>query len=538
MIEIMKVLSLEIDNFKSLHNFRIDFSVGSSTILLGKNGTGKSHLLEALIIIFLELESGANPSFKYRMTYECRKNIIHIEAEPMHDKGEKIQVSVDNLSGESIKIGYQQLYADYENGYPRFLPNHIFSYYSGVSNRMANLFLQYQEGIYKEVLQGIEKLSHSFSHAYHDYGPLALLAFYIEEDKDIQKFLEKEIGIQKIISALFVLKKPPWNSKDGDPRFWGTRGIVSQLLARMYEIALAPMHRNARIGSFDSTTNLEHLYLYLRGEKDIKKLFSYYENRRDFFKALESIYISNILGGIRIQLQKCNTDGTLNTLTFQDLSEGEQQLLMVLGLLRFTREDEALCLLDEPDTHLNPAWSIQYLEFMQRVVGEQPTSHVIMTTHNPLMIAGLEREQVRIMQRDSNQGRGAAEIPEENPQGMGVAAILTSDLFGLRSTLDKITQNRLDRRRELAFRNDENLTEEDEKELNRLNNILSRLDFSITARDPLYQDFASEYRNFVRRFTLKAEDDLKQGIVFTPEQRQRQRELTRQILHEIKEQQL
>ena len=28
---------------------------------------------------------------------------------------------------------------------------------------------------------------------------------------------------------------------------------------------------------------------------------------------------------------------------------------MVLGLLRFTKEDEALFLLDEPDTHLNPA---------------------------------------------------------------------------------------------------------------------------------------------------------------------------------------
>jgi hypothetical protein len=40
----------------------------------------------------------------------------------------------------------------------------------------------------------------------------------------------------------------------------------------------------------------------------------------------------------------------------------------------------------------------------------------------------------------------------------------------------------------------------------------------------------------LRNFILRAEPDLKQGIVFTPEQRQRQRELTRQILRELKEQ--
>jgi ABC-type cobalamin/Fe3+-siderophores transport system ATPase subunit len=72
--------------------------------------------------------------------------------------------------------------------------------------------------------------------------------------------------------------------------------------------------------------------------------------------------------------------------TYRDLSEGEQQLLLVLGLLKFTAEDEALFLLDEPDTHLNPAWSTQYLEFLDRFIqlkkrGE--TCHIIMTSHDP-----------------------------------------------------------------------------------------------------------------------------------------------------------
>jgi hypothetical protein len=44
---------------------------------------------------------------------------------------------------------------------------------------------------------------------------------------------------------------------------------------------------------------------------------------------------------------------------------GEQQLLTVLGLLLFTRNDESLYLLDEYDTQLNPVWTYDYLRLLQ-----------------------------------------------------------------------------------------------------------------------------------------------------------------------------
>jgi len=49
-------------------------------------------------------------------------------------------------------------------------------------------------------------------------------------------------------------------------------------------------------------------------------------------------------------------------------SEGEQQLLLVLGLLKFTAEEEALFLLDEPDTHLNPCLERSIPEFSDRFI--------------------------------------------------------------------------------------------------------------------------------------------------------------------------
>jgi ABC-type cobalamin/Fe3+-siderophores transport system ATPase subunit len=72
------------------------------------------------------------------------------------------------------------------------------------------------------------------------------------------------------------------------------------------------------------------------------------------------MHLSKVLAEVRTRVRMSAGAGGGNV-TYRDLSEGEQQLLLVLGLLKFTARDEALLLLDEPDTHLNPAWSTQYL---------------------------------------------------------------------------------------------------------------------------------------------------------------------------------
>ena len=69
---LMKLRKLEIISFKNLQNFTIEFEQTLTTVLLGWNGTGKSNLLEALIIIFRDLDLGVLPAFKYNLDYECR----------------------------------------------------------------------------------------------------------------------------------------------------------------------------------------------------------------------------------------------------------------------------------------------------------------------------------------------------------------------------------------------------------------------------------------------------------------------------------
>ncbi|MEO6892678.1 MAG: AAA family ATPase [Ktedonobacteraceae bacterium] len=514
----MRVVELAIDKFKNLTNFSIDFDAEAlTTVVLGRNGTGKSNLLEALIIIFQGLDLGTIPAFKYRMTYLCRDTEVTIDADPERSGREQVRIKVD---GEPLS--YQQF--SKQTG-RRYLPSYVFGYYSGPSNRMETHFDAHQKRFYDELLKGEDRPLRPLLYARLVHSQFALLSFFNEQDPGILHFLTEHLGIERLDSVLFVMRKPSWTSKAGDPRFWNARGVVKDFLDRLYELALVPLRLPRRVHlDFKQSTNLEHLYLYLKDVDDLKALAAMYNSQQEFFKALESTYISEILSEVRIRLQIRNADGTL---TFRDLSEGEQQLLMVLGLLRFTKEDEALFLLDEPDTHLNPAWGIQYLEFIRLVVGELPKSQILMATHNPLVISSLERLEVRIMRRDDESGQVYSVIPEESPRGMGIAGILTSDLFGLRSTLDIPTQRLVDERRELAAQDD--LTSQQRARLRDLNQQLEGLDFSITTLpDPLYHDF-------VNAMTRHEDPAIRDSVTLTPEQRASQKALTQQILQELKQ---
>ena len=196
---------------------------------------------------------------------------------------------------------------------------------------------------------------------------------------------------------------------------------------------------------------------------------------------------------------------------------------MVLGLMRFTKEDESLFLLDEPDTHLNPAWSVLYLNFIENIVGDQQNSHVIILTHNPLTLASLTKQQVKIMDRDPETEQVRSSSAEDDPKGMGVAGILTSDIFGLRSTLDLETLRILDEKRILASQ--PQLSPEQLERLDELNEDLAKLKFTETVPDPLYELFVDKMMDIERRFAGE--------ITLSPEELEEREEAALRILEDI-----
>lgn len=528
----------ERQRFKNLKNVTIDFEEQEwITLVIGWNGTGKSNVLEALATVFLELigkpqKKGSHskpktPSFAYDIEYICHGKCVKISANPDSKKA-KYSIEYKSNKADSTKKNelftnddtYQSItLTEFTKQRDDFLPKYVFGYYSGHSERMHDVFLPYLEKYDDNLRNGINPGLRKLFYAKPVHSQFALLAFMLNRDEFITDFLENHFGIDTevgIDSVLFVLNQPPWksNAPDGDPRFWMSRGVVKDFLSGLYDIAMAPIRIKRKTQkSLWNTTELEYLYLYV---KDLKSLENLVGNKSpsEFFQELESTYVSELISEVRIRVKLKKNDGSV---TFRELSEGEQQLLTVLGLLRFTAEEESLFLLDEPDTHLNPKWSVDYIDYLNKFVtfgsqGEN-SSHIVLTTHNPIAIAELTRDQVQILSRDDETRVIGSHKPSSDPRGMGYGGIITSDMFGLGSSLDKSTTDDLLKLHELSTKSNR-LTIQEKEDLTLLRERIQKLDFNFASDDRIEREFTRA------RFELsKKEDDNFTDPILTKENR-------------------
>lgn len=498
------------NQFKNLNNITIDFSENHwFTVLLGRNGTGKSNILEFLSIIFADLISKKkNPRYQYQIKYwmgdKDELRYIVIDADP---KRTTKKYNFTSYSVSHVLVNNQQYphdidkylpsikaetisFAQFTNEDMPYLPKFIFSYYSGFNTRLQSIFEGYTKSYEQEMRAGVTSLDlKRMFYTKPIHSKLVLLSFLFENNPEINNTLKSVLNLDLdlgIDSILFELIEPSWTNKtdNGDARFWQARGIVQNFLSELIKFSLAPIKVKKVIAqTLYNKTNKEHLYLYIKDSRTFRD-FIKDTTPHILFRNLESAIASDLLKDVHINVKIKDNTGFI---THRELSEGELQFLTVLGLIYFTRGKESLILLDEPDTHLNPQWSISFLDYLKIFFDEavQDKSHVILTTHSPLSISALEKEQVQILSRKA--GKISIESPDYDPRGMGVAGILTSDMFGLNSTLDKKTNNKLLRMHQLSTK--DHLTDDEKNELNQLNNDLNSLDFNFASRDRLEQEF-------------------------------------------------
>ncbi|EJK92966.1 MULTISPECIES: AAA family ATPase [Enterobacteriaceae] len=527
-----------------------------SHALIGQNGTGKSNLIEALITIFRDVDLDRDAAFDYMLEYSIRGRGVRIEADTSKQKRPYVWVD-----GKAESQGY--LLKNRE-----LLPAHIFAYYSGRNERIEALFQEHQRRFnQRQEITTDEVLSEQLLENYtgsesdiraveeakrrHDsrlkqagddrlrrlfycrggHSQLVLLACLLSDDPVFRKVL-KNLHIESLESALFVLKEPyrlrekrrrgkfdQQELNEGDPRFWYARGnVVSEFLDKLWQVAWAPIEQEAtkQIDFRGRTEKQKQLYLFVPNQEKLKQLGELIGSTDSFFRYAEGAYIGDLIDEVRITVKKRDEHG--GKVSFTHLSEGELQMLTVLGLMRITREDQCLFLLDEPDTHLNPIWKLRYFDDIEGVLSSddatmvQSESQIIITTHDPMMVGSLKREQVYILRRDGN--RTLVDIPDEHPQGMGVTGLLKSELFGLSSTLDIETERRLFRRNELFVLSPR--SPEENEELSRLSAELADLGFSTADfRDPDYAMFVrkmAQHRRF-RKPVLTLEEQAEQDAI-------------------------
>lgn len=520
----MRIQRLYVKNYGNLQEFKFEpDQQPQTTVVLGRNGAGKSNLIEVLVEIFRDLEAGDPSGFYYELDYQIRGHVVKITNNPGGRPKQQFIVDGEKIAAKAF------------NEQPDlYLPKYVFAYYSGWNRRLEKLFDKPTKELYKQWKQGSSSDNIPLRRLFYcrkDYSQLVLLAFFLMDgNPKIKDFLLDFLKIKDFESALFVMHMPFWRGtkkptendlKYGDPVFWYAKGAFQTFTDRLWRHAIAPIRNEETVTKDfrDRTEDQERLYLYIKDKSTLKELMYPGEDETHFFAHLEGLHLCDLVDEVRVTVDHSKA----GLIRFDQLSEGEQQLLTVLGLLHFTKGEESLFLLDEPDTHLNPAWTYEYLNLLENQVVDQ-SSQLIIATHNPLMIGGLKREQVLLLNRHDKDGKHTvtADMADEDPIGMGVDGLLQSDIFGLKSVLPRSVVDSLTQRYELLGIH--NKSAEMTAELERLTRELGELGIAHSFPHPYFNQFSQALarnpimskRNFSSDDILELEnvtDELLQDLI-------------------------
>lgn len=197
----MKIDYLEVrSRFKNLENVRIDFDDDNlMTVIVGRNGSGKSNVLEALVAIFRNLDLGETPPFAYEIRYKLgmddKARWITVNADPSRGTlskqyDVKVSKSACNNDLESAQSVPMTKVERDKKGVAEYLPKYLFAYYSGPSDRLENYFRKHRTDFYRKLLKSEVDLQGDIRPLFYAkpfHSQFVLLAFFLSSQDDKEK---------------------------------------------------------------------------------------------------------------------------------------------------------------------------------------------------------------------------------------------------------------------------------------------------------------------------------------------------------------
>lgn len=399
----MELKSLNISDYKNLNNFvwEIDKHDYSHILcIIGPNGAGKSNLLEALLHIFtcLAYSEKVVPLFDFRVTYSIEESEIDISAKRGGKKGYTLLLNSNPVSFEKVvQLSKAWVKPKYSTENEILIPENIIAYYSGYSNRIRSLFNIINNESAKVFRKGnaIKLPPLLLLEPFH-FKMILLALFSFEKDVEYihKDFLLNYFGIENFESVAFHIKKHTnWIKDKQYKNFFDSKGIVRNFLSSLDEIqekenkilntqdVLAPPFKvNAKSNPF----LINKVIYLLKKHSSLTSLRSSIGFESDMFKILNAVYQAGYLSEIVILIKK---KGVEEPISFDDLSEGEQQLLAIKGCIELLRGKNNLFLWDEPDTFLNPRWQWDLIPDLEKQIGDKIEDQFILTTHSPVLLS-------------------------------------------------------------------------------------------------------------------------------------------------------
>lgn len=408
----MQLNSLYIDDHKLLKKFQVNFRKDVS-ILIGINGSGKSTILECIAQIFSDAFLKEKSKFGFKLEYELRlEEILEKSATWSEFKTDFIKVEISSEFKDrplSFKVYYADKILEKESEiekhfgfFEKILPSNIVIYYSGLAEIMKKICLPHDEKLSVNYRKGNTNIHRPFFYFEPPLFNLILITLLSYEFGEIPTFLCERAKIRGVQSIQITLKKPSWG-KGSIENWWGAKGEVKTLLDFLYGLKQPltikkenfEVKGNVIIEGFQN----ESLTISIISQQKLFEIREHFVEEKTLFKILNTLTIDGFTPEVKFSLIQ---DGENGKQSFNVISEGEQQTIIIRGLIELVNNENTLFLFDEPDTYLHPSWQRNFIDNINKLAerNEFNTSQFIITTHSPQLLSNADPKScdVQIME--------------------------------------------------------------------------------------------------------------------------------------------
>lgn len=426
----------------SFDNDREEMEVLEPLCFVGLNGSGKSKLLEILAKIFFEMDllwrstSKKLPvqrsSFKleYKLSNErAIRNIVVIGS-----PGGTIQVFADGRTVDRKDIALT-------------LPSNIIGYSSGDNETISDLFYDLREREFKKVRTLI------------DAGEAA------NREQSHTLFLDRNTTkLLLITSFMFPAVSKPSKFSSGMPfarllklfsEFINLDELLSFqikfdtdanriLLSQRMEVTLQKLRRCAlMVRNLNADDEVSCELDFFVCSKSKGAFLHEFGSAKEFFSRLYELSSLNLVSSTKSKIHttfsineselRVLVNSPLAEIKYIDLSDGEHQFIQIFSALLLFSGKDSIFLLDEPESHFNPAWRAKFVLILDELLDStQKSSEFLISTHSPYVVSACKSNNVTIFKREG--GKIRCKPPMRETYG-GTFDFLLKELFEIVSPI-------------------------------------------------------------------------------------------------------
>lgn len=386
----MRLKSVFISQYKNLKSFTLSFDGASFIdVFVGKNGSGKSNLFEALIEIFrhlYEFDNKGEIGFEYTVKYE----ISGTETEIAWSAG---KLSVNGKERKTI------------GDTP--LPDNVLIYYSGHNDTVSGLVQRYEADFRKRIKGANPDESRRFIGIGSEYKQLLLAVLLIQPaENTARQFICQKLGIASVgLDMLLSLQRPAFATsalkaldvdsiESFDPRthYWGADGITRDFLNRLVICVKGEFNHDNVYSSADDRYQIPiNIELFQQQFADVPVT--------DVFRQLDNLKTLSMLAEIAIPIKL--TSGL--DASISHFSDGQFQSVYIYSIVELFKDRNCLTLLDEPDAFLHPEWQFDFLRQVFEIADTAAKfNHVLMSSHSAATLCPIEDQQISLFKIENS----------------------------------------------------------------------------------------------------------------------------------------